>query len=199
MTQLQIINLSLNVLGQNTITQAQLDANAHPSAVAANLWWAPCRDEVQGANNWSFATVTESLTAYNKDDSQWDFVYAYPTMAVSTMWRVFNEGTASTADSQKFTVKNIPTLGVSAIFTDLQYAIAEYTYKITDTSLWTNNFNMAFVYRLAAAMAITITGSGDKGIAASQAYNNLLSEAKRLSFSEKNSKPDDSNSYIAAR
>lgn len=201
MTNLQIINLSLVNLGQNVITQAQLTANAHPSAVAANLWWEPCRDEVLGANNWSFATVTQVLTALDITDSQWDYVYSYPavTLAVSSMWKVFNDGTAATSDEQEFTVKYIPTLGVTAIFTDLDDAYAEYTYKVTDTTLWTNEFNMAFSYRLSAAMAKMITGASDLGTAAMAIYNGLISEAKRLSFSEKPKKPEENCGYINTR
>lgn len=198
---LTLVNLSLVTLGQNVITQAQLTANAIPSAVAANLWFDTCRDEVLGANNWSFATVTETLTALDKEDSQWDYVYSYPasTLCVSSIWRVWNDATADTADQQEFAVKYIPTLGVTAVFTDLDEAIAEYTYKVEDTDLWTREFSMAFVYRLAAAMAISLTGAKDKGIEASVTYNNLISEAKRLSFSEKKKKPDEDCKYITGR
>ncbi len=203
MTQLQIINLSLVNLGQNVITQAQLTANAHPSAIAANLWWEPCRDEVLGANNWSFATVTLALTALDITDLEWEYVYSYPavTLAVSSMWNVYNEATFDKKDAQEFTVKYIPTLAVTAIFTNLDYAYAEYTYKVTDTTLWTNQFVMAFSYRLSAAMANSITGASQLGIAASQMYTNLISDAKRLSFSEKPKKDSSQNDckYIKAR
>lgn len=201
MTSLQIINLSLVNLGQNVITQALLTANVHPSAIAANLWYEPCRDEVLGANNWSFATVTQTLTALAITDSQWDFVYAYPTVSLcaSSMWKVFNDATIDTSDQQEFTVKYVPTLGVTAIFSDLATAYAEYTYKVTDTTLWTNEFIMAFSYRLSAAMAKSITGASDNGVLASQTYNNLISEAKRLSFSEKKKKPDEDCKYINVR
>lgn len=201
MTQLQVINLSLVNLGQNVITQAQLTANALPSAVAANLWWEPCRDEVLGANNWSFATVTLSLTALDINDVKWDYCYAYPTVSLcaSSMWNVYNDATSTTKDQQEFTVRYIPTLGVTAIFSDLDSAIAEYTYKVTDTTLWTNEFIMAFSYRLSAAMAMSLTGAKDKGIEAMQLFNGLISEAKRLSFSEKPKKNDEDCGYINAR
>lgn len=201
MTQLQIINLSLVNLGQNVITQAQLTADAHPSAVAANLWYEPCRDEVLGANNWSFATVTQTLSALDIDDYKWDYVYSSPavTLAVSTIWNVFNESTADIKDAQEFERRYIPTLGVTAIFSDLEDACAEFTYKVTDTTLWTTEFIMAFSYRLASAMAKSITGAGENGIAAGQIYNSLISEAKRLSFSEKPKKDGEDCSYINAR
>lgn len=199
MTQLQLINLSLVNLGQNVITQAQLTANAHPSAVAANLWWEPCRDEVLGSNNWSFATVTATLSALDIDDARWDYVYSYPVSAVSSMWYVYNDATASIRDQQEFTVRYIPTLGVSAIFSDLDEAKVEYTYKVTDTTMWSPQFIMAFTYRLAAAMAMSITGAGDKGLQAAQTFNGLIAEAKRLSFYEKPKKPDEDCKYINAR
>lgn len=199
MTQLGIINLSLVNLGQNVITQAQLTANAHPSAVAANLWWEPCRDEVLGSNNWSFATVTEALSALSIDDDKWAYCYSYPTLAVSSMWSIFNSCTAYTKDLQEFTVRCIPTLGISAIFSDLDGARAEYTYKVTDTTKWSNEFNMAFSYRLSAAMAISLTGAAEKGLQAGQTYNSLIGEAKRLSSSEKPKVPAEDCKYIKGR
>ena len=201
MTELGIINLSLVNLGQNVITQAQLTANAHPSAVAANLWFEPCRDEVLGANDWSFATVTQSLTALDIEDVKWDYVYSSPavTLAASSMWSVYNDATVTIKDQQEFTVRYIPTLGVTAIFTDLPNAIAEYTYKVSDTTLWTNEFVMAFTYRLAAAMALTITGAKDKGLEAMQIFNGMISDAKRLSFYEKPKKDEKSCGYVDCR
>ena len=198
---LTIVNLSLANLGQNVLTQTELTANGKPSAVAANLWWDPCFKEVMGANNWSFATVTASLAALDIEDFEWDYVYSYPavTLAMSSMWTVYNDATVNSKDSQEFCVKYVPTLGVTAIFSNLQYACAEYTYKVTDTSLWTSNFITAFSYRLAAAMAISITGAGDKGVAAGQTYNSLISDAKRLSFSEKKKTESVANKYIDCR
>lgn len=199
MEQIDIVNLALSHLGQGTITSAQLTADVHPSAVQANIFWVPCRDEVLGESNWPFATVTLALSSLDIDDYEWDYVYSYPTLAVSTMWNIFNEATLNTKDDQEYAVKHVPTLGVSAIFCDLEDAIAEYTYKVTDTSLWSTKFVMAFSYRLAASMAKSLTGDNQLGVTMTQLYNSILGEAKRLNNSENRKKPDHANKYIDAR
>lgn len=199
MTQLDIVNLSLVNLGQNVITQAQLDANVHPSAVVANLFWQPCRDEALGDSNWSFATVTQTLSALNISDSEWNFCYAYPTLTVSSMWNVFNDSTVEEKNAQEYAIKYIPTLTVSAIFSNLDVAIAEYTYKVTTTTIWSVKFCIALSYKLSAAMAMSLTGDKDKSTTAGLIYNSLIGDAKRLSFSEKPKTNQTPSAYINAR
>lgn len=200
MTQLQIVNLALAHLGQLAITQSELDNNSNPTAIAANAFWVPCRDEVLGESDWPFATVTQSLSALdNLSDSEWDFIYSYPTLTVSSIWNVFNDATIDDKAKQEFTVKFVIATGSLAIYSNLDDAIAEYTYKVTDPSIWSNKFVMAFSYRLAASMAIPVAGDAAKGLELRDIYNAILSEAKRLESSEKIKVPPQGSKYIDAR
>ena len=199
MTKLEIINLSLLHLGQSAITQTQLTDNVIPSAIVANVFWEPCRDEVLGESNWSFATVTHTLSSLDIEDSEWAKCYSYPTLSVSNMWFVFNTFTYDKKSEQEFTRRHIVTLGVSVIFSDLENAIAEYTYKVTDTLLWDNKFNMAMSYRLASSMALPLGADVDKGLKLLSIANTILGEAKRLNSSEKTRVPDQPQRYIDAQ
>lgn len=199
MTQLQIVNLALGNLGMPAITQAQLTASVHPSAVAANLYWEPCRDEVLGEHNWSFATSTLGLSAISTTDSVWEYVYSYPTLAVGSVWAVYNDGTTEDRDEQEFEVKYYATTGVRAIYSNLDSAYAEFTYKVTDPEIWSTNFSLAFSYRLASSMALPLMGDASIGLKMMDIYNGMIQEAKRIGGREKVKKPNQPSSYIDAR
>ncbi len=187
---LDIINLGLFHIGNKAITQAQLDANAHPSAVAANTCFEPARDEVLGEANWSFNSVTEVLEEVEDiTDPEWDYIFGYPTLSVGSVWNVFNDATTVTKDEQEFEVKYLPSLGVKAIHTNLPEAYAEYSYKAIDPSIWSDKFAMALSYKLGAMMAVALSGDSDKALKLMQIYGSVVDEAKRIGYSEKRKKP----------
>lgn len=199
MTKLEIVNLSLRHQGMLPITQVQLDANVHPSAVAANAYWEPCRDEVLGESEWSFATTTLAMSTVAVSDLKWEYVYSYPTMCVGSVWSVYDEATVDSKDSQEFEVRYVPDESDKCIFTNLQYAYAEFTYKVEDPEIWSDKFAMAFSYRLAASMSPSLSGDSNKGLKLMDIYNVILSDAKRIGSSEKIKKPPEKCSYIEAR
>lgn len=199
MTQLQIINLALAHLGQKSITQAELNAGSITEAKAANIYWEPCRDEVLGESRWSFATSTLTLSAIDTTDSVWEYVYTYPTLSVGSIWCVYNDETVEEREEQEFEVKYYSTGSVRAIYSNLEDAYAEFTYKVTDPEVWSNKFVMAFSHRLAASMAKYITGDANLGLEHMNIYNGLISEAKRLGHSEKIKVPNQSSKYVDSR
>lgn len=199
MTQLQIVNLALAHLGMLPISQVQLNANLHPSAVAANGFWEYCRDEVLGEVPWSFATTTLALSTVDVDDLQYEYVYEYPTLCVGNIWSVFDEGSYQNKEEQEFEVKYVPSESDKCIFTDMQYAYAEFTYKVTDPEIWSDKFAMAFSYRLASSMALALSADPKKGLQLMDIYNLILSEAKRIGAIEKIKKPNRKSNYIDSR
>lgn len=197
---LTTVNLALSRFGQAKITQAQLNADVHPSAVAANTFFDSCRDEVLGESNWPFATVTMALSSLGEDQTgEWVYIYSYPTLAMSSIFNCFNLATVDSKSEQEFEVKHIPTLGVSAIYTDLDDAIAEYTYQVTNTALWSKKFITALSYRLAAELCMTITGDAKKSLELMSIYNAFLGEAKRLGNSEKRKVVKETSRYGDSR
>lgn len=199
MTQLQVINLALAHMGNKAITQAQLTAGVVPEAVAANTFWEPCRDEVLGESRWSFATATMALSAIDTTDPLWDYIYSYPTTSVGSIWAVYDDYTVKEKEEQEFEVKYYTTTGVRAIYTNLDDAYAEYTYKVTDPAVWSDKFAMAFSYRLASSMSMYLTGDAQKGMQLMEIYNGILGEAKRIGNSEKVKVPPQTSKYQDAR
>lgn len=197
---LTIVNLALSRFGQSKITQALLTADVHPSAVAANTFYDADRDEVLGESDWPFATVTLGLSSLGEDQTgEWAYLYSRPTLAVSSIFNVFNSATTDTKTEQEFEVRHVPTLGASVIYSDLSEAIAEYTYPVTTTSLYSHKFKTAFSYRLAVDLCMAITGDAKKTGDLLQFYNMLISEAKRLGHTEKRKVDDQKSRYADSR
>lgn len=91
------------------------------------------------------------------------------------------------------------TWNTKVILTNLEEAYAEYTYLVTDTTLWDSKFVMALSYRMAASMAHILLGDATKGEKLMGVYNLVLQEAKRISFSEKRKKPIQTSGYQNSR
>lgn len=197
---LTMVNLALSRFGQAKITQIQLSADVHPSAVAANTFYDTDRDEVLGDSDWPFATVTLGLSCLGEDQTgEWSYLYSKPTLALSAIFNVFNSATTDTKTEQEFEVRHIPSLGVSVVYSNLDEAIGEFTYPVYTTSLWSRKFITAFSYRLAVDLCMAITGDDKKALSLMNFYTNLIDDAKRLGHSEKKKVTEDSSRYKDAR
>lgn len=196
---LTLVNISLARFSQAPITQGQLTANVIPSAVAANMFWQTCLDEVYASSQWSFATVTLALSSLGEDSTgEWGYIYSRPTLSVGAVYNVFNSGTVEYKEEQEFEVKHIVTLGVSAIYSDLEDAIGEYVYQVTDTTKWSPSFKTALSYRLASDLVMAIAGDAQKSIGFMNMYLGMTGEAKRLD-TEKRKVVDEKSRYRESR
>ena len=81
----------------------------------------------------------------------------------------------------------------------MNVAYCEYTTNLTDTTFWDTKFVMAFSYRLAAAIAKTLTGDGSISKDLMLISNGYIAEAKRIAAHEKKKKPTQSQSTKNAR
>jgi len=195
-SKIQIVNMSLSHLGMNKITSLSQD---DPNAIAADTFWEDALNDVYSEHRWPFANVQERLAELTDEIIGWSYVYAYPNKA-SMVFYVYDEGTADQKkEANEFEVVYIPSSNKRVICTNIADAYAEYTYKVTDTTLWNAKFTMAFSYKLAAMMAHTLTGDADKGISLLNIYNAVITDAKRLSHQEKIKKPFRQSSAYDAR
>ena len=179
-TQLSIANMTLAHLGMSEVANLESSSN-DPKIKAINRFWEPVRDDVFSELDWSFATVTENLTQI--DDyyaPEWSYGYEYTTLNVATFWYVFDQGTWNTKEEQKYEVKYDPNQGDKVILTNLDDAIAEYTYIVTDPTLWSHKFIMAFTYRLASVLALPLLNDDEKATKMLTLSSAIVSEAKRI-------------------
>ncbi|NCB43094.1 MAG: hypothetical protein EOM59_10805 [Clostridia bacterium] len=195
---IDICNLALGHLGMRAITTTMLTANTDPSAIACNNFYDPARDDTLSEISWSFATVREALTVTTDTVLGWDYIYTYPKNAM-TVWCVFDESTVDEKYKQNFEVIYLPSSEKKVVCSDLSDAYSDYTYKVTDTTIYSPKFIMAMSYRLAAAMAHTLTGSVDVGLKLVELHNSVISEAKRIGNVEKIRIPKQTSSYQSSR
>ena len=194
-SKIDIANMALTHIGMKPI--ANLLENS-PAAISCNLFFENCRDDVFRESRWPFAAVRSKLLTATEEVLGWDYIYAYPQKAM-TVWAVFDEQTTDKPDQQDFEVRFIPESNRKVICSNLADAYADYTYKVEDTSLYDPKFSMALSYRLAASIAMNLTGSAELGLKAMEVYNAIISEAKRISGSERTKKPVVESSYQNSR
>jgi hypothetical protein len=199
-TKLSIANLSLSHLMMNDVANLNTTSN-DPKIKAINKFWDVARDDVLSELDWSFATVTENLsqiTSYYSPD--WTYGYTYITENVANIWHIFDVSTAGNKDEQKFEIKYDSNIGSKVILSDLDNAIAEYSYIITDVTLWSHKFVMAFSYRLASMMTPLLTGDAEKALKLMELSNAYIHETKRIDSYNKIKIPEPYVSkYIKAR
>lgn len=194
-SKIDICNLALNHLSMRSITSL---SEGTPTSNACNTFFDPCRDDVLSEAEWAFASVQQSLVLVSDTVTGWDYVYQYPVKA-ARVWNVYDESTTDEKGSQEFEVRFVPSTNSKVICSDLQYAIADITYKVEDTTIYDSKFVMALSYRLAAAMAHQLTGSAELGLQLMNVYTALVGEAKRVGNTEKIRKPKQVSSYQNSR
>lgn len=194
-SKVSICNLALNHLSANTINSLSEDS---PSAVACNSFYDDSLNDVFSEFQWPFATVRETLVLSSAEVLGWDYVYQYPVKAAA-VWSVFDEATVDKKHEQEFETFFIPSQNIRVIGSNLASAYAEYTYKVSDPTIYNAKFVIAFSYRLASAMAFSLTGSEKTGIDLLSVYNAILAEAKRMAYSERLKKPTQTSGYVTSR
>lgn len=199
-TQLSIANMTLAHLGMNEVSSLDTSSN-DPKIKAINRFWATVRDDLLSELDWSFATVTQVLSQITDyEDSTWAYGYSYITLNLATFWYVFDEGTADSKQDQVFEVKYDPNLADKVILTDLDDAIAEYTYIVTDYTLWSHKFVLAFTYRLASVICLPLLSDAEMSQRLLTASGAIVDEAKRIDSYNKIKIPTFQKSrYIRAR
>jgi len=196
-SQVDIYNLSLNHLGMREVSSITEDT---PSVDALNTFYQPCLDDLFGEYKWPFATVKAALVSATDTTAEleWSYIYVRPT-AAATVWYVYNESTLTTKDEQEFEVIYQSSTNRRLICSNLETAYAEYTHKLSDTTLYSPKFVLALSYKLAASCAGTLLRDIKTGSQIMEMATMYIQEAKRIGFSEKRKKITPTSSYKSAR
>ncbi len=151
----EIANLALSHIGigkeiANLTTENSQEANA------SRRFFVPSRDEVLRDFPWPFATRFVTLGLIEDDPTEeWDFSYGYPSDAVR-MVRLLS-GIRNDNRQSKVSYKVVSGNSGREIYTDLEDAQAEFTFRETDTQRYPPDFVMAFSYKLAMRIAPRLT------------------------------------------
>jgi len=175
-SKIEIVNLALTHLGVKVLSSlTETSEGARRVAVVYDF----ALDEALRARDWTFATKFSTLVELDEDAIEWTYCYTRPNNCVRVR-RILNAVTDPKAPPAKFREMMSPDTSVRSIVTDIEGAIAEITYRVTDTTQYDASFNMAFSYRLAAELAKTLTGDANLGITMMNIFERLNAEAGRL-------------------
>lgn len=192
-SEVDICNLALTKLGDNTISAL---TDATENARKCKIVYEPTRDSVLRSHSWSFATKIEPLSLIADEEIiNWDYLYVYPSQCLYLV-RIFDE---NGADDNNYKKLLSPDTNTPCLATNISQAYIEYIKKITDTNLFDSLFVDALVLKIAAELAIPITGDANLANKFLQEYTYIISEAKKRDAQEKNSKIISKSPYREAR
>lgn len=173
-TEVNLANMALTMLGQQPIT-ALTDSNNR--AIMVNERYADVRDSVLRSHPWNCAIKRDTL-AKRSDTPQWgyDNIYALPSdfmrlVSIEDPTQKYsleagNEGDA-TSDANDL-----------VLLSDASSMNIRYIYRITDVSKMDDTLKHAIAVRLAADLALAITGDSGKENFMMQKYQSVLTQAQ---------------------
>ena len=195
-SQVSIINLGLAHIAQKPIVAI---TDTSPQALAVMRVWDLALREALRASTPGFATAVIALavvTTYTP--LHWDYAYAYPANCLA-MNKVYTEATLDPARGEEFREVYDHTNNAKIIVANVAEAYGEYTYLVSDTTLFDPSFAKALSYRLASDLAIPLVG--DRALADSMSGKFIVaaSECNRLNSHEQNKPAQQKSKFIDAR
>lgn len=169
-------NMALSHVGaSSTIESLTEDV---PQAAQVNIWYHPARKQVLKAHDWNFARKRQTLTTHGDDPpAEWAYRYQYPSDALSIRKMVNPVATAGATSRALFPddlgvtqailgvqgdpipfVVEISDDGTMSILTDLETAVAGYTFDQTSGALFSPIFDEILSHLIAARIAFSLTG-----------------------------------------
>lgn len=195
-SKIEIVNQGLILLGHRSINSLTQE---NETARKVNILYDSSLEAALRSAEWKFAGRIKVLALLSNEEIP-GFLYAYarPPKALFIR-RIFAEGAPDKERKNKHDEMQAPTSGQAAIFTDVQYAYAEYTENITDTTKFDSLFSRAFAAKLAADLALAITGDKQLAQLKAQLYFGIVSEAKAASLNESRNPTKSSSRFLDAR
>jgi hypothetical protein len=154
---IEICNLALHRIGEKSITTLSDNTAA---ATACSLFYARTVKALLTAYDWPFATTAADLgTATETDVSGWSYVYTLPADYLRGI-RLEDQGQngSDTDDAAGATTLYDYEIRGASLYTDIEDAWLIYVQSITDTTLFPIEFEEALIFKLAADIAMSLTG-----------------------------------------
>ena len=207
-SEVRICNMAMSMIGASSKIETLTEDTAE--AQECNLWYTYSRKQALAANDWSFARRRLTLATHNDDPPSgiWAYRYQYPSDCVVLRNLQNPSGVAAIAclndnfttfDAVPFEVETASSQTDLSILTDLDEAVAVYTFDLTEVLLFSEFFVQMLAAALAANTAFTLTGQSELEDKMVQRFQ-LMSRAARASdANEAVGKPPRDVDYIRAR
>lgn len=152
----QICNMALSNLGIGKDV-ANVDTENSQEANACRRFFESAKEAVLADLDWTFATKEATLGLIEANPTQeWAFSYRYPTDCVNM--RRIKSGMRNDTQSSRIPFKILIDASGRIIYTDHEDAEIEYTQNLTNTDLFSAEFDLALSFRLASYIAPRLTG-----------------------------------------
>lgn len=196
-TQVSIANMALTHLGVNPITSI---TQASEPARKVLLVWNNAVETVLRDHDWNFARRVGVALVVDPtvDITGWEYAYAKPTKCVAIR-AVYDEGTVNAKAQQDYTEALSIENNAVMVMSNLEDALCDYTYLITDVSLFPPDFVEALALYLASKIGAALTGSDSKANQMLQRYMMVLGSAQASNKAEVREPSETSSIYEDAR
>jgi len=195
-SQVSIINGALDHIACKPIVGI---ADASPQAQAAVRAWSKALQASLREATPGFATAIVALTLHaTYVPLHWLFAYTYPANCLA-MNKVYNEGTVDPTVGEEFREVYHPTTNEKIIVTNCDLAYGEYTFDLTDTTLFDASFVKTLEYRLAADLAAPLVRNKELEDSMDKKFIISASECARYNAYEQKNATKQKSSFVDAR
>lgn len=195
MTQLEIVNLALNRLGDRK--QLANLTGSDPVTLAVLATYPVARDTLLVSFPWPFATTTAELMEAPESYPIWGSAYVYPSAALRVL-RVFSLNTEEGL-TEDFKVQATGNASGRRILANIAPAYCEYIVGVTDEAVFPPLFCDVFAWFLASEIAIPLSTDPELHTALEKVYLTRLANATTMVAREKNVTKPRGNRYTEAR
>jgi hypothetical protein len=167
------------------------------AATYCNFLYPKARDFVLQDHDWGFAerrVYGAEITGV--EPVGYEYAYEFPADALKIR-RIYQE--VDGADPIKYIIQAQESLEDKMVITDQYQAILIFTAKIENTNMFSAAFETALSWKLAADLAMPMTGSKQIEAATLQVYQAYIGRAQTLDANESNEIIEVDNPFIAAR
>lgn len=180
MNKIEVCNFALGRIGIEPIES--LD-EASKAARTCKQFYDFVRKTVLRKHSWNFATKREALALIGSTSAEYKYTYAYPGDAVA-LRRLYNKDHTILPRDNEYRIMHSSTGTV--IHTNIENANIEYTADIEDVSVFDEQFIESLAWKLAAEIALILTGSQEIAASCVQAYNAYYVDATSSDANEEN-------------
>lgn len=158
-TELEIVNMGLNRIGQTSITQAQYTAATEVNPYICSIHYPQARDALLRSHWWRFAGARSNLTATTADTfSQWTYAWSLPSdfLRMKHIWE--------DNDTQKEITLYSYEIEGSVIYTDFTPCKIKYIKKETTVTNFDPLFTEVLILQFAKRIVVPITKGIKSGL-----------------------------------
>lgn len=198
MTIIEICNMALSRIGRDRIIS--LDSNNEESR-QCKMYYDMCRQSLLKDYDWGFAKRIDQMAQVDFKHFGWQYVYAYPSGCLQILRIYNNNGESLVHNSDEDDEWDIFNMSGSsqAVACNVDMAMVEYIIDVRDSGVYSAQFCDALAWRIAAEIAMQLTGDANLRGQSWQFYEMTVRKVKTNTARERNVDKRNINKYIKAR